>query len=153
MPGSGKTTLARSISNELKGRGLSLLELDGDEFRRLLGGQDGYTNEAREKLARTYLAIAMLSSIQGHIALVSSVSAFRFVEESLREQSSRNRIIRLDVSLEMMREARPNLYKSGQYPVDPSNFPRHPDLQLRADSPEERREWLPKAIEEINGWL
>lgn len=118
-----------------------------------MGGQVGYADEERERLARTYLAIATLASLQGHIALVSTVSAFRFVEDSLRAQSSRNRIIRLDVSYEMLLKARPDLYEMGHSPVDASNLPMTPDLHLTADSPKERGAWISKTIQKLNVWL
>ena len=54
LPGSGKTTLAKLLRNELKNIGELCVLIDGDEIRSILGNELGYDRRTRESLANIY---------------------------------------------------------------------------------------------------
>ena len=52
LPASGKTTIARGLEAELRGRGLRVEVLDGDDVRRSLSPELGFSKGDRETHAR-----------------------------------------------------------------------------------------------------
>ena len=76
LPGSGKTTLAKLLQNELKARGEFSVLIDGDDIRALLGNKYGYDRNSRESLARIYQDITAFLIRQDVSVIVSTVSLF-----------------------------------------------------------------------------
>jgi adenylylsulfate kinase len=84
--GSGKTTLARALSEKLKKMGYRVEILDGDEIRRSLYPDIGFSREAREMHNRVVIHMAKLLSRNGVVAVVSLISPFRAVREKARQE-------------------------------------------------------------------
>ncbi len=87
--GSGKTTLARALSEKLKEMGYRVEILDGDEIRRNLYPDIGFSREAREMHNRVVIHMAKLLSRNGIVAVVSLISPFRAVREKARQEIGR----------------------------------------------------------------
>lgn len=87
--GSGKTTLARALSEKLKKMGYRVEILDGDEIRRNLYPDIGFSREAREMHNRVVIHMAKLLSRNGVVAIVSLISPFRAVREKARQEIGR----------------------------------------------------------------
>jgi adenylylsulfate kinase len=84
--GSGKTTLARALSEKLKKMGYRVEILDGDEIRRSLYPDIGFSREAREMHNRVVIHMAKLLSRNRVVAVVSLISPFRAVREKARQE-------------------------------------------------------------------
>lgn len=83
--GSGKTTLARALARRLRGMGKNVEILDGDEIRRALYPDLGFSKEARELHNRVVIHMANLLSRNGVFVIVSLISPYRSVRQRARE--------------------------------------------------------------------
>jgi len=84
LPGAGKTTLARELAQRLRQRGESVVLLDGDALRTVLGGKHGYDYAARFELAMIYVRLCRLLCEQGHTVVCATVSMFEEVRQWAR---------------------------------------------------------------------
>lgn len=85
LPGSGKTTTARLLENELRGRGLRVETLDGDEVRRRLSPDLGFSRADREMHAKRVAYVSHLLSRNGVVTIVALISPFQSVRNHARE--------------------------------------------------------------------
>lgn len=76
LPGAGKTTLALAVEEKLRSAGCSTLVLDGDELRRDLGGELGYTRRDRGEQARRAAHAAARAASTGAVAIVALISPY-----------------------------------------------------------------------------
>ncbi len=105
--GAGKTTLARALLNKLKEMGFRAEILDGDEIRKRLYPDIGFSKEARELHNRVVIHMAKLLSRNGVVAVVSLISPFRHVRELARKETGRFIEVYLRCSLERRIERDP----------------------------------------------
>ncbi|MBI3032836.1 sulfate adenylyltransferase [Candidatus Woesearchaeota archaeon] len=85
LSGAGKTTISRFISEKLKRHAIAHVVLDGDEVRKVLSPDLGYSPEDRKKhLQRvTYLATTLAQNNQ--LVLAAFVSGDREVRKTIRK--------------------------------------------------------------------
>jgi adenylyl-sulfate kinase len=86
LSGAGKTTLARTLEPALAGCGRRVEVLDGDELRRHLSPELGYSKADRDLNIRRIGFIAHLLSRNGVIAIVAAISPYREARDSVRLQ-------------------------------------------------------------------
>lgn len=86
LPASGKTTIARALEKELRRRGLRVEVLDGDEVRRNLSPDLGFTRKDRETHARRVAYVAKLLVRNGVAVIVGLISPYRNFREHARKQ-------------------------------------------------------------------
>jgi adenylylsulfate kinase len=112
LPGSGKTTTARLLQEELKSRKLRVETLDGDEVRKNMSPELGFSKSDRELHARRVAYISHLLSKNGVITIVALISPFRSVREYARNLIGRFVEVWVNCSLETCRRRDPKgLYK------------------------------------------
>ena len=87
QPGSGKTTLANSIINELSkdSKDLKIINLDGDDLR-LINKNKDYSKEGRIKNISTAISIIRFLASKQFICIVSIVAPYRFLRDELKEE-------------------------------------------------------------------
>lgn len=157
LPGTGKTTLARSFIFDMAQKGEKFLLLDGDELRVAFGGVSRYDRESRIQLAHSYARLANLISIQGFNVVVSTVSLFNEVQNFNRQNLKGYREVFLEVDLQILRSGpREEMYSSGSssYLKDITpEYPQDPDLHLWAVTPEDREKWLTELSTHVKLWL
>lgn len=85
LPGSGKTTLARSVAERLRREGYRVEVLDGDWVRSTINPDAGFTKEQRALHLRRVAWIARLLARNGVVVLCSFVSPYRDVRRQVRE--------------------------------------------------------------------
>ncbi len=84
-PASGKSTLAAQVERELVERGHSTENLDGDEVRKNLHPELGFTKEDRAINNRRTAFISKLLNRNGINALVAMITPFREAQRQARE--------------------------------------------------------------------
>ncbi len=85
LPGSGKTTIARGVVEFLRSKGLKVELLDGDEVRRWLSPEAGFTREDRERHLIRVAYVSKLLARNGVAVVASFVSPYRDVRAKIRE--------------------------------------------------------------------
>jgi len=86
LPGSGKTTIARKLEAELKSRGLKVEVFDGDEVRKNLSAELGFSRRDREIHNRRVIYVCKLLARNGVNSIVSLISPYRNVREYARKE-------------------------------------------------------------------
>ena len=84
LSGAGKSTTAEWLSSELRRRGMTILELDGDVLRDGISAELGFDDESRAEAVRRAGEIALLAAQQGITCIVSLVSPHREPRDSVR---------------------------------------------------------------------
>lgn len=85
LPGSGKTTTAKLLESELRARGYKVETLDGDEVRKRLSPDLGFSRADRETHARRVAYVSHLLARNGIITIVALISPFHSVRDYARK--------------------------------------------------------------------
>ena len=85
QPGSGKTTLAKYILEEIPkfNPGIKLINLDGDDLRDINQNKD-YSKEGRIKNISTAISIMRFLSNKNYLCVVSIVAPYKFLRDELK---------------------------------------------------------------------
>jgi adenylyl-sulfate kinase len=101
LPSSGKTTLTRALRDHLKNEGHSVAVLDGDEFRRGLCADLGFSDEDRAENLRRAAEMAKLLAGQGFIVLCAFITPGEHHRDQVRQILGANlRLIHVDCPLD-----------------------------------------------------
>jgi bifunctional enzyme CysN/CysC len=140
LSGAGKSTLAMRIENVLFSRGMQTYVLDGDNVRRGLCADLGFTPEARMENIRRVGEVAALMSDAGLVTLTAFISPFRADRRKAREAAgARFYEVYVKADLATCEERDPKgLYKkarAGKIPEftgisSPYEPPEAPDLEV-----------------------
>lgn len=90
LPGAGKTTVARILESRIRNLGLNVEVLDGDEVRRNLSPELGFSKQDRQTHAKRVVYISKLLSRNSIITIVSLISPFREFRQYARNTVGRN---------------------------------------------------------------
>jgi adenylylsulfate kinase len=142
LSGSGKSTIAKLVSEELQKRGMVSVIIDGDVARESFSRGLGFSREDRiENMQRMASAARALRSV-GSIVIVAAISPFRDVRADLRRGHPLFFEIFVDCPLAtcVLRDPK-GLYArafAGQIQnftgvTDPYEPPEDPDLRLHTD--------------------
>lgn len=139
LSGAGKSTVAGLVREQLVSHGRSVLLLDGDVLRDILGATRAHGADDRLRLAMTYARLAREIAQQGIDAVCATVSMFDAVRDWNRVNIPRYREIYVRVPMaELERRDPRGLYlrarKGEQHDVVgvdlPFDEPRAPDLVI-----------------------
>jgi bifunctional enzyme CysN/CysC len=159
LPGSGKTTISSLLIPRLRDQGRHAIALDGDELRRGLNRDLGFSDADRSENIRRTAEVARLMVDAGLIVVVSVISPFRSDREFARSQFPADRFceIFVDAPLQMCEQRDPKgLYakaRRGELAqmtgIDSAyERPERPDLHLRTDSHD-----VATCVDKILAWL
>jgi adenylylsulfate kinase len=145
LSGSGKTTLATAIATRL--RPLRPVEiLDGDDIRKHLSPELGFTKEDRELNVWRIGFVARLLARHGVFAIAAAISPYARTRDEIRRLAATDGVpfveVFLDSELQCLvdRDVK-GLYKralAGELPnftgiSDPYEAPTHPEIVVRTD--------------------
>ncbi len=85
LPGAGKTTIAKKLAEELKAKGHRVEIMDGDEVRRNLSPELGFSKEDREQHVKRVAYISKLLARNGVAVIVGLISPYRETRKYARE--------------------------------------------------------------------
>ena len=87
QPGSGKTTLAKSIIDSLKNENpnIKIINLDGDDLRSINKNKD-YSKQGRIKNISTAISIIRFLANKNYHCIVSIVAPYQFLRDELKEE-------------------------------------------------------------------
>ena len=116
LPGSGKSTITRIVENELRRKGINVEVLDGDEVRKNLSPELGFSKQDRETHARRVVYISKLLSRNNVVTLVALISPYREFRRYARETIGKDFVeVWVKASIETCRKRDPKgLYKKAQ---------------------------------------
>src|SRR5437879_564585 len=86
LSGAGKSTLAAAVSAELRGRGIPVEVLDGDEVRQNLSKGLGFSREDRDTNIRRIGYVARLLTRNGVAVITAAISPYRAVRDEVRRE-------------------------------------------------------------------
>jgi len=89
LPGSGKSTLAQALAHRLEEMGREVAILDGDEIRRGLSADLGFSPEDRKEHNRRIIFLASLLARHGLVVLVPVIAPYRETRERARREIQR----------------------------------------------------------------
>ena len=153
LSGAGKTTIGGLFYRRLKERKPNTFLLDGDEFRRMLCQDLGYSNEDRLKSAYRGFGMSCMIANQGIDVVNCGIAMFSEIRQWNRENIENYTEIYIKVSKEtLINRNQKGLYTSGKNVVGidiPFDEPTSPDFVIENngdESPEEIVERLEKML-------
>lgn len=139
---SGKSTMCSMLVKHLRENGRSVIQLDGDEIRAVVGAVKAHNREDRLALALRYSKLCKLLADQGFDVAIATISLFEEVHKWNRDHLPGYCEIFLDVPVEELRRRdSKGIYE--RYDRNEINnvagidlkvdFPKNPDIMLRFD--------------------
>ena len=86
IPGSGKTTIALELQKFYQNKGLSADILDGDEIRKTLSKDLGFSPEERKEHNRRVIFVAQILSKNGVTTIIPLISPYRETRAFARKE-------------------------------------------------------------------
>lgn len=98
MPSSGKTTVALLLADMLRQQGVAVVTIDGDEFRKSLASDLGFTLEDREENIRRAAQMARMVVDSNVTAICSFITPTNAIRQQIREIAGSHRLVEVYVS-------------------------------------------------------
>jgi sulfate adenylyltransferase/3'-phosphoadenosine 5'-phosphosulfate synthase len=157
LSGAGKSTLAAMLASELRGRGVHVETLDGDEVRTHLSKGLGFSREDRDTNIRRIGYVAKLLARSGACAITAAISPYRAARDEQRAQNERFVEVHCRCSIPVLAERDPKgLYRkalAGEIKHftgidDPYEPPASPEVVVSTDT-ESKEESLTKILQKL----
>ena len=147
LSGAGKTTLAKAVEQKLALEHFSVEVLDGDEYRKTLCSELGFSKEDRLENLRRIAFVARQLSKHGIIAIICAINPYEEMREEIRKNYPNVKTVFVDCSLDTLKvRDTKGLYKKAFLPEghpeklknltgvnDPFEVPQKPDLYLNTE--------------------
>ena len=101
LSGSGKSTVAAAVADELRRRGHFVELLDGDEVRENLSAGLGFSKADRDANIRRIGWVAALLARNGVVAVTAAISPYRSVRDEVRANIDRFVEVYVDTPIEV----------------------------------------------------
>ena len=161
LPGSGKTTLAKIIETRLRSQGSRVEVFDGDEVRKNLSSDLGFSKHDRELHAKRVAYVSKLLSRNGVVAIVALISPYREFRENARKDIPDFFEVYVKASIDTCAKRDPKgLYKKARLgeikdltgPQDPYEEPLTPELVVDTENstPEEGAGLIISRLKELH---
>jgi adenylylsulfate kinase len=143
LPCSGKTTLGKRLKEELDGRGYKTVHLDGDDIRRGLNADLGFSPEDRRENLRRVAHVAKLFNENGTFVIASFITPTNELREMVKEIIGNFKLGFLKCSLQtceerdlkgMYRKARKGEIERFTGISAPFEEPLHPDIIIDTEN-------------------
>ena len=146
MSGAGKTTISREVAKKLRSQGYKVELIDGDEYRRNVTKDLGYSRYDRIENIRRLGFIGTVLSRNGVIAILAAINPYEEARQDLSSAGAKT--VYIECGLEELKRRDPKgLYKRAMLPdgdpdkvenftgvTDPYQEPDHPDLVINTEN-------------------
>lgn len=144
LSGAGKTTLANSVKSKLDESGVNTEIIDGDEYRRMLFKELGFSKNDRFENVRRLGFIASKFSARGIVTIISAINPYAEIRNELKQSYPNVNTVFVDCEVEkLINRDTKGLYKRALLPEghpdkllnltginDQFDIPESPDLYL-----------------------
>jgi cytidine diphosphoramidate kinase len=156
---SGKSTLCTMLVDYLRANGTSIIKLDGDEIRAVVGAVRGHSRDERLELALRYSRLCKLLADQGFNVAIATISMFSEVHEWNRQNLPGYCEIYLDVPMEELmnrdtkgiygRAARNEIANVAGLDLK-VDIPKNPDITLRFEKGKEESDTFDDLLSKLS---
>ncbi|OJW81019.1 MAG: adenylyl-sulfate kinase [Bacteroidetes bacterium 46-16] len=147
LSGSGKSTLSGRVTDILLEKGYDVEVIDGDEYRKMICKDLGFSKEDRKENIRRLAFIASKFSQHGVIVFLSAINPYDDVRQEVAAAYDNVKTVFIDCSIEeLQKRDTKGLYKKAMLPEghpdrvnnltgvnDPFDRPASPDLRIESD--------------------
>ena len=144
LSGAGKTTLANSVKSKLDESGVNTEIIDGDEYRKMLFKELGFSKNDRFENVRRLGFIASKFSARSIVTIISAINPYAEIRNELKQSYPNVNIVFVDCEVEkLINRDTKGLYKRALLPEghpdkllnltginDQFDIPESPDLYL-----------------------
>ena len=145
LSGAGKTTLAYRVGQLLQSAGKTVVVLDGDEMRKQLSADLGFSRQ--DRLTHIQRIGRLVTSVSAQIVIIAAINPYR-EGRSYLESYCNAKLVWIKCSLDVLKERdTKGLYRRAQLPDnhpdklnnltgvnDPFDFPHHADYIIHTDT-------------------
>jgi adenylylsulfate kinase len=147
LSGSGKTTLAINVKELLRQQHISVEIIDGDEYRKVLCADLGYSKEDRNQNIRRLAFVASKLAQYNIVPIICAINPYEAIRQEVRATYKDVKTVFVDCSMEvLLQRDTKGMYKKAMLPEghpekitnltgvnDPFEVPAAPDLIIRSD--------------------
>jgi adenylylsulfate kinase len=117
LSGSGKTTLAGKAKSLLAAKGIKIEVIDGDEYRKVICKDLGFSKEDRQENIRRLAFIANKFSEQGIVAIICAINPYEEIRKEIAATYKNVRSVYISCDLaELIRRDSKGLYQKALLP-------------------------------------
>ena len=160
LSGAGKSTLATLLKDSLRQLGLPVVLLDGDEVRKRLTKELGFTREDREENIRRIAYVATLLTNVGGVVIVAAISPYAHARADARREIGNFVEVFVKCPLHVCIERDPKgLYAKAQRKEilrftgisDPYEEPQNPEIlvETNTEQPQDSLQKILRQLEEL----
>lgn len=144
LSGSGKSTLATVIEHDLKAKNIPIEIIDGDEYRKALCADLGFSKDDRNENIRRLAFVAGKLAAHGIIVIICAINPYEDVRQEVISKYKNVKTVFVDCAMDLLlqRDTK-GLYKKALLPKghpdkisnltgvnDPFEIPAAPDLTI-----------------------
>jgi len=147
MSGAGKTTLAKSVGQNLQKQGIKVEVIDGDEYRTNLCQDLGFTRQDREENIRRLSFVGKVLGRNNVVCIMSAINPYNTTRSHIKQASPNSKLVYIKCDLEELKKRdTKGLYERALLPdgdpnkvynftgiSDPFDVPADPDLIIETD--------------------
>jgi adenylylsulfate kinase len=162
MSGAGKTTLALGLKDKLQKKGLKVEIIDGDEYRKELCKDLGFSREDRESNIKRLSFVGKVLGRNNVVCIMSAINPYNTTREEVRRKNTNSKMVYIKCSREeLLSRDTKGLYKrallENGHPdkvynftgiSDPFDEPKNPDLIIETDKQE-----IKDSIEKLENFI
>jgi adenylylsulfate kinase len=163
LPGSGKSTVGKLLLDVLKSNNIKTELLDGDELRKIISSELGFTKKDRDTHLKRVTYISEILNRNGIISIVALISPYRDMRQYARNKIKNFIEVWVKCPLDICKARDPKgLYKkaaSGNIGMltgiqDPYEYPLNPEIIIETSN-ESESESLDKIVKFLmqKNWL
>jgi len=151
LSGSGKTTLANAVKEQLTAKGIATEIIDGDEYRKELCSDLGFSKEDRNRNIRRLAFVASKLSKHNIIAIICAINPYEAIRSEIKDKYPFVKSVFINCPMDVLKERdTKGLYRKAFLPDghpdkisnltgvnDPFEIPVKPDLTINSDTQSE----------------
>ena len=118
LSGAGKTTIARQVKELLEKEGIPIVIVDGDEYRKTLCKDLGFSKEDRQENIRRLGKAAFDFVKQGQVAIIAAINPYEVVRKELKDNYNAKTVWVQCPLDELIKRDTKGLYKKALLPDD-----------------------------------